>query len=163
MRKGCRSGCDRCPPCPSPKPTPAPTTLTLTSNGSEMTFSLGAGLTGYVATGVLLASWLGLWLAAKAGWVEVRVTKPPTWCPFSPPSSGEGRGPAAATSAAASTSATSAAAASTQTTLGRYLPTAPLPSLPSGTAVSILTDPPSYTFYSAGEGESLYSEPASLV
>ena len=154
MRKGCRSGCDRCPPCPSPKPTPAPTTLTLTSNRSEMTFSLGTGLTGYVATGVLLASWLGLWLAAKAGWVEVRATKPPTWCPFSPPSSGEGRGPAAATSAAA-TASTPAIAPATQTTLGLFEPTAPLPSLPSG--------PPSYTFYSAGEGESFYSEPASLV
>ena len=160
MRKGCRSGCDRCPPCPSPKPTPAPTTLTLTSNGSEMTFSLGAGLTGYVATGVLLASWLGLWLAAKAGWVEVRATKPPTWCPFSPPSGGEGRGPSAAATAStpavdSATASTPAVDSATQTTLGLFQPTAPLPSLPSG--------PPSYTFYSAGEGESLYSEPASLV
>lgn len=168
VRKGCGSGCDRCPPCPT-KTTPTPTTLTLTSNGSEMTFSLGAGLTGYVATGVLLASWLGLWLAAKAGWVEVRVTNPPSWCPF--PSSGDGRGPAKPEGSADANNvttttttpavvvidrdeATPPAATSTVATLG-MLPTAPAMSLPSG--------PPSYSFYSAGEGESIYSEPASWV
>ena len=160
VRTGCKSGCDRCPPCPTPT-TPTPTTITLTSNGSETTISLGAGLTGYVATGVLLASWLGLWLATKAGWVEVRVTNPPTWCPF--PSGGESRHPdsspasdaAAAAVKTAPTVASTRPPPSTVSSARTWLPaTAPPASLPSG--------PPSYSFYSAAsEGEeAIYDEPS---
>ena len=174
MREGCGSGCDRCPPCPK-QTTPTPTTLTLTSNGSEVTFSLGAGLVGYVATGVLLALWLGLWLATKADWVEVRMSNPPSWFPLPRRDSGGPAGPSDQIGQNATTAAITDVGPvndDNSNSNGNSLPPdptvsgtslGPLPSAP-WPASSVLSGPPSYrSFYSAaqstGEAEPIYEEP----